>query len=727
MRLINLVRAGLPVAWLLAAGQVFGQTSPPCKVSVKLASGEIREEQLADQPLRFTTMAGDLRLYAHELTEIVFMNAERGTLATIYGDSWNVEAKPQLLQNLFLNPKMRRRVNSVESVKFTSSAEVKASVSGLWVLEFQDGSRVHVFPAMAPITLRTEWMDCVLNMQLLDYLEPVGTNKDLRLRLGIGPGDYTLEGRPTGAALAAADQGGRKIRAPWEILVRAAPAPGKARAGGKVRSKHTVTCRYPDGRELQMTAPVGVLTLNGRAGTWNLPTPRILRVMSNPDGSHSVQTLTGEWLTGTLKPKAMPRLGTPLEPDIPWSSLTSATWDNQPVKTPDGCMVWRLRSGDLLVGSTPTNAWTFDLELGEPVSISPSSIGAVERDANGLWMVSAPGARRGSWPAPRFPFVRWSDGEAQNLAWADIECGRAGAAADMPPAAEAGGWSATWSDEVYVQGGSFLLGRLVGEGLSDEIPPAEIALESFYLGACEVTRAQFAAYVENTDYVTDEERASKPVTWRVPGFPQQSDEPVVCVTWRDAVRYCNWRSSRAGLDPCYDMARDGDQVTFLPERTGYRLPLEAEWEYAARSGGLKKIYSWGDENREDKVAQKANFRLTESTLDPWLWTSPVKAFPPSALGLYDMGGNVWEWCQDLYLERAYQALRNAVGRPFIHADLIGETPLRVMRGGSYYNSLDQLRCAARGYGAERAGAPRVGFRMARNVPATPAPKKFLRF
>lgn len=260
------------------------------------------------------------------------------------------------------------------------------------------------------------------------------------------------------------------------------------------------------------------------------------------------------------------------------------------------------------------------------------------------------------------------------------------------------------------------MGRTEGEGLPDEVPPVELTVASFHMGACEISRAQFEAFVADTGFVTDAERSPQAPTWRSPGFPQRGDEPVVCVSWRDAVNYCNWRSAKARLVPCYDVDRSGKQTTFYPERNGYRLPLEAEWEYAARCGGRKMTYPWGEETSDEKVGLLANYRPVEAMIDPWPWTSPVKAFPPSTLGLYEMGGNVWEWCQDIYLEQAYQGvLRGAVGRPMVDVPVSGTSARRVMRGGSYYNSLDFLRCAARGHGVEWVGVQRVGFRIARNA------------
>jgi formylglycine-generating enzyme required for sulfatase activity len=147
--------------------------------------------------------------------------------------------------------------------------------------------------------------------------------------------------------------------------------------------------------------------------------------------------------------------------------------------------------------------------------------------------------------------------------------------------------------------------------------------------------------------------------------------------------------------------------------------MEAEWEYAARSGGKEVVYPWGNSSKESVAAGLANFRLSDSGSDPWPWTSPVKAFPPSAAGLYDMGGNVWQWCQDVYRPDAYAGLlRGEEIAALLNAE--GEVEVnRVLRGGSYYNALAFLRCAARGFGLEQKSAPRVGFRVARRANTSP--------
>ena len=318
--------------------------------------------------------------------------------------------------------------------------------------------------------------------------------------------------------------------------------------------------------------------------------------------------------------------------------------------------------------------------------------------------------KRAPFPARNYQFMKLTPFSASA-----VEAVGAGPVSQMPPALLPAGPSAVRSDEILVLGGTYQMGRAQGEGSADEVPPVEMSVESFWLANTPVTVAQFEAFVADTGHITDPERTPAAASWRAPGFTQRADAPVVCVSWRDAVRYCNWRSAEAGLKPCYEISRDGQEVVYRPERNGYRLPLEAEWEYAARSGGQDVVYPWGDESDEESVAELANFRGSDAAGDPWPWTNPVKAFPPSAAGFHDLGGNVWEWCQDIYREDAYAAALRGEGLAGLLNAVPGRDERRVMRGGSFHNGLEFLRCAARGFGFERMNAPRVGFRVARNA------------
>ena len=176
----------------------------------------------------------------------------------------------------------------------------------------------------------------------------------------------------------------------------------------------------------------------------------------------------------------------------------------------------------------------------------------------------------------------------------------------------------------------------------------------FYLGTYHVTRGQFRQFVADTGYKTDAEKGEKPgawgwdpdkkefgfnekYSWRNAGFEQTDEHPVVNVSWNDAVAFCKWLSQKEGKT--------------------YRLPTEAEWEYACRAGTTTRYYSGDDPETLAKVgnvadaAAKAKFpdwKYTIKANDGYVFTAPVGKFKPNAFGLYDMHGNAWQWCADWY-------------------------------------------------------------------------------
>ena len=192
---------------------------------------------------------------------------------------------------------------------------------------------------------------------------------------------------------------------------------------------------------------------------------------------------------------------------------------------------------------------------------------------------------------------------------------------------------------IYIPGGTFDMG--CGSCTSDcdenEKPVHTVTVSNFYMSTTEVTVNHFRKFVEATHYTTDAERGDgcyvyegnwnlkAGANWRTPGFSQTHDDPVVCVSWNDAVAFTVWLSNT--------------------NKKNYRLPSEAEWEYAARSGGKNEKYAG-----------------TNSNLDDYAWidnnsgnkTHPVGQKIPNGLGLYDMSGNVWEWCSDWYDEDYYK-------------------------------------------------------------------------
>lgn len=261
---------------------------------------------------------------------------------------------------------------------------------------------------------------------------------------------------------------------------------------------------------------------------------------------------------------------------------------------------------------------------------------------------------------------------------------------------------------VLIPGGWFQMGDPFNEGDSDERPVHTVVVDAFYMDLYEVTHAQYKRF--------DPHYSS---THNVPTHPVEG------VSWYDAVRYCNWRSRREGLHPCYD------EATWVWDfsQNGYRLPTEVEWEYAARGGMAAKRYPWGDKISHDK----ANYHGTGGK-DQWNGTSPVGSFPPNGFGLYDMAGNVWEWCTTWYDVRYYsrkQEWRQEAPTAGIYtlgtrfsSDTSSEKRhregpttgiYRVKRGGAWNSDPYALRCAFRTWHDPTDGSG-MGFRCVRRVP-----------
>ena len=188
-------------------------------------------------------------------------------------------------------------------------------------------------------------------------------------------------------------------------------------------------------------------------------------------------------------------------------------------------------------------------------------------------------------------------------------------------------------DMVLIPAGEFTLGDDKGE--NDEQPAHRVRLAAFYMDVCEVTQASFQA-----------------IMGRNPSKAQGPDRPVERVSWLAAVQYCNMRSASEGLKPCYDLKTLACDFT----ADGYRLPTEAEWEYACRAGTTTR-WSFGDDS-----SGLAEIRMVQGPT-PEKTTHPVKEKQPNPWGLYDMHGNVAEWCNDFYAEHYDPATRRESPRP----------------------------------------------------------------
>jgi formylglycine-generating enzyme required for sulfatase activity len=291
---------------------------------------------------------------------------------------------------------------------------------------------------------------------------------------------------------------------------------------------------------------------------------------------------------------------------------------------------------------------------------------------------------------------------------------------------------------VWIPCGTFWMGAS-DPSVDDARPIHLVSLDGFWMDQTEVTNRQFGAFVQATGYMTVAEK--KPEAAQFPGVPEDKlragsivfsppekpvsyDDPLV---WWSYVAGADWRhpegpdSSIAGRDDypvvhvCYD-----DALAYA-NWAGKRLPTEAEWEYAARGGLDRKKYVWGDTLTPGGKWQANNwqgrFPAENSALDGYPRLAPVASFPPNGFGLYDMAGNVWEWCSDWY-RPGYEASReapivNPKGPDSSHDPMEPGVPKRVHRGGSFLCS--DLYCTrylpgARGKGEVDSAAAHLGFR-----------------
>lgn len=216
-------------------------------------------------------------------------------------------------------------------------------------------------------------------------------------------------------------------------------------------------------------------------------------------------------------------------------------------------------------------------------------------------------------------------------------------------------------DMVLIPAGEFRMGDEQGE--DDEQPEHTVRVGSFYMDVSEVTQASFQAML-----------GRNPAKWQDPA------KPVERMSWYFAIQYCNMRSTREGFRPCYDL--DSGRCDFGAD--GYRLPTEAEWEYACRAG-TTTAYSYGDDSA--KLGDVAWFKKNSGAA-----THAVKQKPPNPWGLYDLHGNVAEWCHDFYADGYPDGAAQDPTGPESGED-------RVLRGGSWKTSEDSCRCSARNYEA----------------------------
>ena len=242
--------------------------------------------------------------------------------------------------------------------------------------------------------------------------------------------------------------------------------------------------------------------------------------------------------------------------------------------------------------------------------------------------------------------------------------------------------------------GGFIMGspeREAGRGSAEGPRHRVVIPRPFAIGLYDVTRAQFAVFARETGYAGDPK-----CDWRSPrvrGQPmdQSNMDPVVCVSWSDAEAYAKWLSSKA--------------------RHTYRLPSEAEWEYAARAGS-RSATPWGNGDAREfaNYGSEQCCAAFASGRDRWLYTSPVGSFRPNRFGLYDMLGNVWQRTEDCGHANYSGAPRD--GSAWLSG---GDCTTRVVRGGAWFSSFDQLRSAVRAADPADFRKNDIGFRVARSL------------
>ncbi len=208
---------------------------------------------------------------------------------------------------------------------------------------------------------------------------------------------------------------------------------------------------------------------------------------------------------------------------------------------------------------------------------------------------------------------------------------------------------------IFIPGGTFQMGDTFGEGSSSELPVHSVYVSGFHMDKYEVTKAlwdEVHSWAVTNGYSFDHAGSGK-----------AANHPVHTVNWFDCVKWCNARSEKEGRTPCYNLTDWSCDFS----GNGYRLPTEAEWEKAARGGLNGKRYGWGDTINHSNANYRANGSTYSYDTSPyasyvfhpsyddgdWPYSSPVGSFSPNGYGLYDMAGNMWEWCGDWYDEAYY--------------------------------------------------------------------------
>ncbi|MEA3452486.1 MAG: SUMF1/EgtB/PvdO family nonheme iron enzyme [Bacteroidota bacterium] len=244
-------------------------------------------------------------------------------------------------------------------------------------------------------------------------------------------------------------------------------------------------------------------------------------------------------------------------------------------------------------------------------------------------------------------------------------------------------------DMILIEGGSFYLGNDYSLKAFNEKPEHKVTISDFYMSKYEVTFEMFDNFCNTT------------------GFPKTNDggygrdkKPVINISWIGAVKYCNWLSIQNGYDRVYELSIDTSGTTIKGidwNASGYRLPTEAEWEYVAKGGNDSKGYAYPGSNNPDEIA----WYFTNSNSSP----HDVGTKKPNELGIYDISGNAYEWCNDIYNAEYY-------------SEMVENNPKgpdsgnhKVYRGGNFNSTLDFLRISKRYSLAQNLTTGLIGIRL----------------
>jgi formylglycine-generating enzyme required for sulfatase activity len=244
---------------------------------------------------------------------------------------------------------------------------------------------------------------------------------------------------------------------------------------------------------------------------------------------------------------------------------------------------------------------------------------------------------------------------------------------------------------VRIQGGTFTMGSPANEvDRDDDEIQRQVTVSSFYMGKYEVTQKEYQEIMGTN-----------------PSIFKGDNLPVENIRWYEAIEYCNKRSQKEGLTPAYSISGTGDNrtVTWNKNANGYRLPTEAEWEYACRAGTTTPFNTGNNITTRNANYDGNNPYNNNAKGEYRQKTTPVGSFAPNAWGLYDMHGNVWEWCWDWYGAYSSGAQTDPVGA--------SSESGRVYRGGSWGSYADLVRSAYRSSNAPSYRYDSLGFRLVR--------------